>query len=331
MTGVVIEPEQATPFRRYSIYGISLASDYPFTYGLSPTRDDPDVIFTCRQGPVPDFDRENETPIFESLPRGPRSERLLTLYRHGDTEVLHFLQGPDFVISGNRIVAYISHPQEQLSLEGIFLGPVLCYWLECRGVVVLHASVVRVGGGAILFLGESTSGKSSLAAEFVASGHALASDDIAPVRVVDGNAVVYPGHHEMRMWPELAERFVRNKSALSRVHPQSEKQKASVLEADFGAFQSEPLVIEAMYVLDRVDAGEAAEVAITPIPQRDAVIDLVRNSFGRFLVQALGFQPARLAQFAAIAENVPVRRLRYPNGLDRLKEVRQAIVEDLTR
>ena len=73
------------------------------------------------------------------------------------------------------------------------------------------------------------------------------------------------------------------------------------------------------------------EIEITPISPRDAVIELVRHSFVADIVEALRWQSRRLALFAQVADQTPVRRFVYPSGFEHLPRVRDAILEDLPR
>jgi hypothetical protein len=58
------------------------------------------------------------------------------------------------------------------------------------------------------------------------------------------------------------------------------------------------------------------------------LIELVRHSFSPHLVQAAGLQPRRLDLFARLVMQVPVRRLRYPSGFERLPEVVERLLKD---
>jgi len=57
---------------------------------------------------------------------------------------------------------------------------------------VLHAGAVAAGGRALLILGESWAGKTSLVEVFLQRGFALLSDDYAPVQISDLRIVPFP-------------------------------------------------------------------------------------------------------------------------------------------
>ena len=56
---------------------------------------------------------------------------------------------------------------------------------------------------------------------------------------------------------------------------------------------------------------------------------LVRNSFTARAVEALGWQRSRLMVLGDLVQWVPVRRLIYPSGFQRLTHLRQALLRDL--
>jgi len=76
------------------------------------------------------------------------------------------------------------------------------------------------------------------------------------------------------------------------------------------------------------EACRRANVSIEPMCGREAFLRLLRASFNRRLVE-----PSRLArQFEAlttIAGRIPVHRLSYPRSIDRLVDVRDAILSHL--
>ena len=65
--------------------------------------------------------------------------------------------------------------------------------------------------------------------------------------------------------------------------------------------------------------------------QRDAVIELIRYDFTARINAVLGFSVDRLDFFSQLTRSVPMKRLTYPTGHDRLPEIRIAILKDLEK
>jgi hypothetical protein len=91
----------------------------------------------------------------------------------------------------------------------------------------------------------------------------------------------------------------------------------------FGAFQGSTLPLACLYIPERRTDGP---VEIRDIPPREAFLELVRHSFSPHLVQAAGLQAGRADLFARLVGRVPVRRLLYPSGFERLPDTVQEIL-----
>src|SRR5436309_10193752 len=121
------------------------------------------------------------------------------------------------------------------------------------------------------------------------------------------------------MWPDEAEHFLGSYAGLPRVQRESEKRSVAVGEGGFGTFHDASSPLACIYLATRVEGADAVE--IQPVSRSEALIELVRHSFSPRLVEAAGLQPARLDLLARLVCRVPVRRLVYPSGFDRLPEV----------
>ena len=195
--------------------------------------------------------------------------------------------------------------------------------------MALHASAVDAGGRAVLFLAANRGGKSTLAAASMAAGHALLSDDIVALEASPERFVARPSYPEMRMWPETAKRLLVDWESLAPVHQMFDKLRVPVGSGGFGRFGHQNLPVACIYVPDRQEDEHPGRIEIQPLRHRRALIELVRCSFSPHLVQAAGLQPGRLDTFARLVREVPVRRLSYPSGIDRLSEVTTAVFADL--
>lgn len=181
-----------------------------------------------------------------------------------------------------------------LTEDDVALGPVLLLALALGGTFCFHASAVATpdGRGVVVFAGPSGVGKSTLAAAF---GPRRLGDDVLPVSVVDGVAVVHP------RFPQL-------------------KLDAA---AQPGADAPERLPLAA--VLLPVPYGVAGatgddRVSFERLAARDAVAELVRHTLAGRLFPP-GLLDRHLAFVADLAEGVPVGRLTVPWGTERLAQV----------
>lgn len=177
----------------------------------------------------------------------------------------------------------------EAAVEEALLGPALALAFARRGVFVLHASAVVVGGGVIGFLGDSGAGKSTLASLLVEAGKglALAADDLLAVRSTGEEPVALPH------FPQL-------------------KLGAAAMAAIGGLTPSYPLlrlcVLEPAPPTAAVGGGEA-------LPEGTAAAHLLRHTIAGSLF-ADDLLAAHLDFAAGIAGRVPVQRLTVPRRLD---------------
>lgn len=297
----------------HRLFGLNLASDFPFSHRLSGGSGAADLTFALTSSPILSGDA---TPIYTS------PHRTHLLYRIESREVLRFAQIADFSIREDRIDC---HVEDMELVELRLLGPVLSYWLERRQIPTLHASAVAVGDRAVAFLSRQGGGKTGLAAALMRSGSPLLTDDVLPVEDREGKLFVRSGYPQMRMWPDEAAWFVEGWEALPLVHPQVTKRRVPVGENGFGAFLDATLPLACLYIPERRPEGPVEIVEVSP---RDALIELVRYSFSPHLAAAAGLQPFRFDLFARLVRQIPVRRLRYPAGFELLPEVVEALFRD---
>jgi hypothetical protein len=82
-----------------------------------------------------------------------------------------------------------------------------------RGLEVLHASGVVLDGRAMLFVGPSGVGKSSLAAALVRGGGQLLSDDAVALTLRDGALIAHPGSAALHLRSSEDERIAADERA----------------------------------------------------------------------------------------------------------------------
>jgi hypothetical protein len=308
---------------RHRLFGFTVVSDFPFTVELPLDYNSPRLTLRISDRPVL-LENPIFPPVYVSPLRDAQGRSLGCLYRGEEGETFRFSRAGDFRVRSNQIEVYMSVPDQEFA-EIRLLGPVLSYWLEKQGIPTLHASSVVVDGLATAFLSKSGGGKTGLAAAMMQAGFPLLTDDILPVEDRNGTFLARPGYPQMRMWPDEAEHFLGGLEDLPLVHPVVTKRRVAVGAGGFGAFHDAALPLGCIYLPERLADGP---VEIHEIRPRDALIELVRHSFSSHLVEAVGLQPRRLDLFARLVMQVPVRRLRYPSGFERLPEVVERLLKD---
>ncbi len=253
------------------------------------------------------------------------------VWQRGDQYGFSFPEIGIYEIAPGSITCYPLPRVSSRILSNFLVGSVLPIWLELKGVTALHASAIVTDYGAVGFLSYSGNGKSSLAAALMSSGYPLLTDDILAVECRGANIIANPGYPYMRLWPGEAVRFLGHFEDLELVHPKISKRWIPVGLGGLGSFCGLPQPLKCVYLLEKCAPNEVeGKVQIVPMSPRDATIELVRHSFEALVADAIGLSARRLDSLSRLAQQIPVRQIRYPSGLEHLPAVQQAITQDLS-
>ena len=307
-------------------FGLSIASDYPFRFNHARGQRHPDLTFEVVDAPPLPDGWEATPPSFDAYDPATPSDMLGTVLFVDACVVVRFLDAADFFLFNDRIACVLHDPTLEHGIEIWLFGTVLTLWLELRGIPTLHAATVVVHGHAIGFLATNKGGKSTLAMTMVLGGANLLADDQLPIERGNGRLLGRAGYPQMRFWPDQAERLLGTTDGLERVQPGSTKLRLPVGSGGFGVFERRAVPVGALYLPERA-ASDRVEIVHTPFAE--ALTELVRHSFLAGVLDALGLAPKRFHVFADVLRQAPLRRLRYPSGLEHLGAVRDAILADL--
>lgn len=314
-------------WQKYSLYGLTLSSDFPFTSRLEPAQNNPDLSFNCQLEAPIHVNLSVMTPVYTSWVNTPTGHPIIALYRLDEVDVLRCEGLLDFYISPDRIVCHQLEPDNDHLVELRFLGAAMAYWLEESGTPVFHASTTIVNNKAIGFLASSFTGKTSLTAAFVNAGYPLLADDVLAVRENGDSYWGQPGYPLMRMWPEQAESFVGNYKILPTVHPESSKRQVPIGPDGFGTFENQPYPLQALFLLERIDGNTSVNINL--LPPSHAVFKLSANTLLSEIFHVLPNMTTRLEFIGRLVQQIPVYNLSYPAGLEHLPKVCSAILASL--
>ncbi|HEY2708102.1 MAG TPA: hypothetical protein VGI95_08610 [Caulobacteraceae bacterium] len=211
--------------------------------------------------------------------------------------LLHVPGVARFHLTRGAAIVYQPYPDSEAGDVAAFLtGAALGILLQQRGLVVLHASAVRVRDRAILFLGASGAGKSTLAAALAQRGYPLLADDICVVSVgAGGEPMAYPDGRAPALWRHAIERL-----GLEDQQRQPVRRRLLKFRLEPHPTESGPLACGALYVL------REARPPVTPGIERPNVVDaamLVRQFAYRPRLVPLMDQAGPYFQVAAAIAN----------------------------
>jgi hypothetical protein len=255
---------------------------------------------------------------------------------------------------------------DELNLIPFLLGPVMALLLHQRGFLVLHGSAVKVSlvsqgsavtrsssifsqdkstvngfPGAVAFLGHRGNGKSTTAIHLYVEGYPLVADDILAIKFEDGKPVVYPGYPHVRLSDEAYHQVKSHTDILTPIRTLAGK---VFCDASY-QFSPEPVKLERIYVIEKVQDEEENDISTRDIPALDGfkgprrtrisvlksqenLIDLIRHSVANRIFQHTT-QKENLINCAQLVNNVQVKRLELVHSFDDIQDLVCAIEEDL--
>ena len=116
--------------------------------------------------------------------------------------------GEYLVSADGREIVWLRASEASLeSFRVYLLGQALSFALVKQGFEPLHGTAVVADGVAIAILGDSGFGKSTLAAQFLASGALLLTDDLLLLQSTGHGYVAHPGPSRIKLFPHMGEHF----------------------------------------------------------------------------------------------------------------------------
>ncbi len=145
-----------------------------------------------------------------------------TYYRFTKCEeqvLLRFHSTAEFVADPRmeELTVHLDPDADDALLSILIAGPLIATRMLLDGHLVLHASALRIGEGALAFVGRSGMGKSTMAALGLAAGYLPITDDVLRVELSEAGApMVWPGSTELRLRP-AAQSLAEQSPLASRV------------------------------------------------------------------------------------------------------------------
>lgn len=194
--------------------------------------------------------------------------------------------------------------------------------LHQRGMVLLHASAVRIGDRAALFCGPSGAGKSTLAAALVDAGHDHIADDFCAIDfAADGSAMVAPDGRRHKLWD----------SAITGLA--ARERRGGAVRSDMAKYYVDParVITRPIRIGAIFDLAVDDETNIEPLSALDIVTLVQANAYRPNLValmqqQRLYFDAAvRLGRYCRFARLT--RALNYGAMSEQIASIERAMAQ----
>lgn len=269
--------------------------------------------FACRKDGAPDVrivvGDEAHVPPRQAQPQFGESED----YRLSVPAV-----GTFRIVSGERIVVLPASGVDPGELRVFLLGSALAALCCQRGLLLLHASVVRVATRTVALCGPAGSGKSTLAAALVDEGASFVCDDLARFDVREGRPVVYPSTPRLKLSPAAVDTLGWPAHRLTRVHGRATKFQVPQAHRDPWS----PVPLDAICLLEWTDGP----VTVRPLRGLRALRGLITAATYRpRLLERMDREAAHWQQCAALAAGTRIYELRRPRTWGAMRGVIDAI------
>ncbi|MDD2800279.1 MAG: hypothetical protein PHC94_00830 [Methylobacter sp.] len=292
---------------RYSIYGLTVSSELECPLLLSAKEQ---VDITIRFGAIPSCCISADTHKGANF--------------IGNGKLLLDIQEiAKYLISDGNAVLIEPYPNAKEEMIRLFLlGSALGILLHQRDILPLHGCGIVYNDKAILFLGETGIGKSTLAETFRRKGYKLLTDDVSALCFSnDASVKVFPAYPKINLMEETAKNFNIPIEGLPEAHPQKRKYSIPVGES----FCPDPKPLSRIYILHQTDQKSIR----LEVPQKIAAIPfLTHNTYRKQVIEKMGLLQRHIDQCAHLADNYPVRLLSRPDDLSRLPELADCLESD---
>ncbi len=307
----------------YDVFGFIVKSNIAFPEILSVKEDKPDFIF--------DFfaDREINSTNYEWFHQYENEKFCYRVARRDSNFIIRFIELADFFLSLD-LSAVHCYSKSAIPLETIrhlFLDQVFPMVLSEKGKTILHASAVVTPIGAIIFLGESGQGKSTLCAAFGQQSFAVLTDDCLLLEQQGHSLLGIPNYPGLRLWPDTVAGLFNDQPSLRRMAHYSDKKRLESHDSPI-RFCSERVPIRAIYSLASTEKMPvAAPITIQPLGPAESLIELAKHRFCLGIDDIDKLRKNYQGLSSIVKSLGAIHRLYYPRDLTLLPRVVATVLE----
>ena len=198
-------------------------------------------------------------------------------------------------------------------IKTFLLGSVFGAILIQRGLLVLHGNALEKNGEAIICLGHTGAGKSTLAYALVKKGWKLLSDDLV---VVSDDLEVLPGIPRIKLWQDATKAFKINTKNLSKVR--DEVDKFIWVPAENQISQNQ-VKLSKIFVLTNKNPTKSEDTIITRIEsEKIALLMLRNNAFRPRFVKGLKKEGKNFLRLAKLQKFLPIFKMNLPKKISEM-------------
>lgn len=236
-----------------------------------------------------------------------------------------------FNTDGSKIWGFYSSENLLQDAVSLLLGYVLGSVIRLRGHLAFHASAIAIKNHVILLTGDSGAGKSTTAAALSQMGFPVLADDIAVLKLAQGQYWVQPGYPRLRLWPKSVKAFNTSPKELTKVSSLGYKRYLNLASDSTGEwrFQNKPLPLVGIYVMGKRD-DQLKQSSVKSLAASEAMTKMIESIYGSYFLNN-DIRREEFQQLAQFVRKVPIRQLSRPNNLSNLDQLCNLIIKDTRR
>ena len=245
-------------------------------------------------------------------------------HRQADGFLLRFLGEADFVIDADcrRVTGWPVQGIAENHFHSLYCNAVLPLIGDHLGGLFLHGSAVSVGGRALVFLGQSGDGKTTLAGAFAKAGHPYLTEDVIELVVGAGTYHLQPKASGLRLFADSAAYLIGDDPEMAQGD-----EKIDVTDAVALPFQGTPAPLAAIFVLG---SDHDALLAIARLHQHRAAQLLLPHSFV-LDVDDKGRLRGHFGRIVGLACDVPCYSIDYLRDYAELPRLIEAVAAEVNK
>lgn len=294
---------------QYRVYGLRVDSEIEIPELLAACEGDPDVIISLGQVPF-ELPKYNTKGIFYQAIK--------------DDFIFRMDQVGAFRVSKAESIVIDPQRDGNTELMRVFLlGSVFGALLHQRGILALHGSAVSTNDGAMLIIGRSSSGKSSLAASLTKRSYPFFSDDISALHRNENGYLIHHGIPYMKLWRDVINKLEMDEN-LKQIRPSVEKFRKKVVEG----FTHQPEIVKKIIVLG---TKNTSGVEIKELYGLEKFEPLKENTYRYEFISGLQTTNSHFQSLSDLANVVRVFHVQRPSSPLMIDELTDAVIKKIIK
>lgn len=190
-----------------------------------------------------------------------------------------------------------------------------------KGFLVFHGNALVKDNQAIIFLGQSGSGKSTIAYGLMQKGWKLIADDLV---ALDNRGYVLPGIKRIKLWEDAINAFNIDINQLQKCRKNLNKYLVAGSEIKE---EINPKKLKSIFVLTQKQEIEIlSKNLVTPVTnEKDKFIYLRNNIYRPRFVRALGKEGLNFLAISKLLSNLPVQLVPNILGISKMQNFLESI------